>query len=297
MRGQKTSKKSDPQAMAQVTSILTRIQPAEQKDRFPPLRQVRIQGVNYQFGHQIAFGSSSTIYQAEDEWGNQLALKQYATTVPDELWRNEVRAMLRYRSSEIVTLHAAFQNEGVGYLIMERFGYGLGRLRNIQINHRPRLVQAVLRTVLAVLHQIHRDGWICGDINPGNVLIDLSKDKKLRGVKLCDLALARPAGEGASVPSVALWCPAPEQLVDVAAGGRQPQVDIYHAAALALQILQGEPLSLSVKDVLAGEVAKSAAAIHPNLGPCLASALSVDPNKRPSAIEFWRSLLAANPNT
>ncbi len=273
-----------------LTNVVQRRESAEQLDRFPPVRQLKFGGVGYRFGHQVSFGSSSTIYKCVDEWGNQLVLKQYASTVPEALWHKEIRALQQFRGPQVVALHGYFQKDDVSYLILERFGVALSRLRDIPPAHRPRFVRLVLRAVLPALHQMHRQGWIFGDINPGNVLIDVGPDKLIRGVKLCDLALARPLDEKNVVPSVALWCPAPEQLNRDRTMTLQHSVDIYHAAALALQILEGEPLAFTLQEVMDGKVAERALQRDPQLGPSLAAALSVDPARRPDAIEFWRSL-------
>ncbi len=262
----------------------------EDPEHFPEIRQVTHAGVRYRLNHQMAVGAFSTVFQAVDEWGNPLAVKRYHADGDLSLWKNEVDNLLRFRHPNVTYLHAAFEQEGWRYLVLERWGVAIGRLRVNDASKRERLCRFSSRGVLEALHFIHRAGYVHGDMNPGNILIKLSADKSPMGIKLCDLALGRPVPSTGEKGTIATWNPGPEWIDSAAFGTVGQPMDVYHAALALLNVLLGELPVFGNEEILGGAPQRLAMDLGTPLGAALAQALAPKSTERPVAIDLWRAI-------
>jgi serine/threonine protein kinase len=263
---------------------------AVDKEHFPALRTATVDGVRYHFGHQLGRGAFSTVFKASDEWANPLAAKVYNSTVKPELWRNEVIQLRRFRCPWVPHLHTRFQHEGATYLILQNSGSPLSLCRFDTPEQRQRAAMFVARGVLQALILIHGQDHFHADVSPQNVLIEVDKDRKLKGVKLIDFAFCRPSASLAEgFRHMALWTPPPE-FFDRTRSAMGPAVDIYHTGVLLLQVLKGETLDYSEAEILADQPQRDALQFGGPFAAPLAQAMAPAPAQRPSALELWRRL-------
>lgn len=258
--------------------------------RFPKLRSATVNNVQYRFGHQVGRGAFSTVYRAMDEWAGSLVAKVYAEGSSEAVWRNEVAQLRRFRCPWVPYLHAVFQSEGETYLIMENGGPAVSLCEFDGAEQRQRAAMLVARGVLHALSMIHLREYLHGDVNPQNVLVTLDRASKPAGVKLIDFAFCRPvASLVGGLQNMNQWMPPPE-FFDRTLAVVGPAIDIYHAAAVLLQILKGGPIDFGVDDIRRSRPQSDAHALGTPFGAALARALSPDPANRPSALELWRLL-------
>lgn len=259
-------------------------------DHFPALRTATVNGIRYQFGHQLGRGAFSTVFKATDEWANPLVVKVYPTGTQAELWRNEVKQLRRFRCPWVPYLHTSFQHQNATYLVMQEGGYAVSLCRFDNPEQRQRAAMFVARGLLQALILIHGQGQFHADINPQNVLIELNEARTLKGVKLIDFAFCRPSTSLAEgFKHMARWTPPPE-FFDRTRPAIGSAVDIYHTGVFLLQVLTGETLEYSEADILADRPQKDALKLGIPIGELIAKAMAPAPDQRPSALELWRLL-------
>jgi serine/threonine protein kinase len=151
----------------------------------------------------------------------------------------------------------------------------------------------VARGLLQVLLKLHMRGYLHGDVNPQNVMLQMNKSQTLTGVKLVDFAFCRALTELENgFRKMALWTPPPEffQRQGKTLG---TAIDIWHSGVLLLQIVKGEIVDYSKDDILAGKPYEDALALDAPFANAIAAALHDDPQQRPDAIGLWRLLKIA----
>ncbi len=266
----------------------------EDTEHFPEIRQLSYAGVRYQLNHQLALGATSTVFKAADEWGNPLVVKRYQADADAAMWKKEVANLHRLRHPRIIFMHAAFEQQGWRYIVLERWGVAFGRFKLKKPQGRERLCRLAARSTLEALHYIHRAGYVHGDMNPGNVLIKLTEANKPVGIKLCDLALAQAMVPGSRIKlKVAAWNPAPEWYDTATFGAVGQPMDIYHTALLLLEVLLGELPVFSEEEIVRGAPQRLALDLHSQLGEALALALTPQASERPVAVALWRAIAKA----
>ena len=266
--------------------------PAVDTTHLARLPDLTVAGVRYRFTHQISQGNFSTVFAASSEWGDTLVAKRYDARVAPEIRRNEVARLRQFASPWVAYLHAAFAHEQQHYLVLADAGVPIGRC-----NFHHDLANAgmhVASRLLAGLNLIHAAGHVHGDINPQNILIEISKEKRMGPVRLIDLAFCLPLAryQAANKP-MALWMPLPEYL-DRSLGERGQAGDIYHAALSLLEILEQKRCAYTEAELLDDLPRREAAASPLPLTRALAPALALRPGDRPSAIGLWRLLRAGH---
>jgi serine/threonine protein kinase len=150
---------------------------------------------------------------------------------------------------------------------------------------RSRALAIVARACDAAAH-LHAHGWIHGDINPGNLVVDGDR------VVLVDLGIARHAGEGGTVRGTHAYM-APEQ---VRGEPWTPATDVFALGVVLWELIAGArlfhrgPTWLSMAAVVEDPVP---ALSDPALDAIARAALSKDPAQRmASASELAASLVA-----
>ncbi len=243
----------------------------------------------WRIGRLVSAGALAEVREAASPAGAVAAIKRlHAHSALD----TELRAMfvaecaltcaLPPHPGLVRGLHADTAGERP-YLVMELVGGG--DLRGALDG--GRLSDADLRALGASAADgaahLHGQGWVHGDLNPSNLIL------ANHGAVICDLGIARRAGEGGSVRGTAAYM-APEQVrgeawtgaVDVFALG----VILWELSAGARLFHRGQPF-LSMAAVVESEPPPLPDA---TLAPIVAAALARDPAARPSAAELAASL-------
>ena len=266
----------------------------EDPGHVPEIRLLNHRGVVYTLGHQLALGATSVLFTATDDWGNQLAVKRYGADTDPLLWRNEVKNLKILRHPFINFMHDAFEQNGWRYVVLERYGVALRRVKVSDPTKRAQVCRTVARRVLEALHFIHRNGYVHGDVNPGNVLFKVAGTKGEHGIKLCDLALCMPKESRVGRWPIATRILPPEHHDRSAFNATiMPQQDIYQAARLLLTVFTGEHQVFEPSEIVSGRPQQAAMELGTSFGRALARGLDSQPNRRPGAVEFWRMIAAA----
>lgn len=261
---------------------------AEDTTNFPGHRKLVVDGMQYAFSHQIGRGSFSTVYAASDVWGNALVVKIYKENIKPEVSRNEAKLLTQFRSPTVPHLYKYFIHEAQAYLIMERMGVAVHRIAFEPMKARQEAVVDIARELLQVLHKMHFSGYYHGDINPQNVLVVVNKLQKCLRVKLIDFAFSAPyKNQTINLKNIAQWTPPPEYFDDrIKPFG--PSIDIYHLGVLLLQILKGERVRYTERQILEGLPMLDAKNLPTKYGAVIAPCLSHQPTDRPSALALWK---------
>lgn len=166
---------------------------------------------------EVARGGSGVVYQARSAIGaieRTIALKlAHQRSTARSFLAHEARIAARFRGPGVVPIFDVDPDEG--WLAMAWAGGGSLRARlraGGPVNHERWLVRLV-----ETLADIHREGWVHGDLKPANVLFDDDGD-----VWLGDFALARTVGEPATPGSAGYV--SPERL---AGAPYHPRDDVY----------------------------------------------------------------------
>lgn len=262
-------------------------------ENLAPIRTLRVDGLRYHLHHQIGVGAFTTVYKATDEWDNSLAVKVYAPEVAASVWQNEVQQLRRFAGPSVVYLHRIFQHEARTYLVLDDCGISVSRCHFDSETARTQVAVLVAKGLLQALTRMHAAQHFHGDINPQNVLLRADRQMKLQAVNLVDFGFCRSQqqlSDGAA--QMALWIPPPEYFQKAPLMGWA--LDIWHAAVLLMQVIQGQKLDYSKVDVLANRPREDALAMRHSMGPVLATALASEPSQRPDALTFWRALWACS---
>lgn len=264
----------------------------ENREVFPPYRSITVKDVTYSLAHQIARGHFSTLYEATDTWNNSLAVKLYVGASEEILFDNEMKQLKKFASLNVIHLYEAFTHERTHYLIMERFGVAVSRLKTKDFDTKVKIFIECARSILQTLHTIHQVGYLHGDINPENVLIEI-KNNQISGVKLCDFAFCRKIeSTQKETISIAHWIIPPEffnEGIESLSGA----MDVYHAALVLHSLLIEEKLEYTQAEILVNKPQMDVLSSKIPLIQALAPALEMNPKNRVSAIELWKNLIHA----
>ena len=257
-----------------------------------PFKNITVKNTTYNLAHQIAKGHFSTIYKATDIWKNNLVVKIYDDKINEKLFDNEIKQLKRFASLNIVSLYEAFSYDKFHFLIMENFGVAISRIKTQDFDTKVKIFLECARNLLQSLHHIHQAGYMHGDINPQNILINF-QENKLLGIKLCDFAFCRKENSSdKDFMSIANWLVPPEYLEE-GIEKITSSMDIYHAALVLFSILSDEKLSYTNEEILSNKPQIDVLISNIPLIKSLAPALELNPNKRISAMELWKNLISS----
>lgn len=150
----------------------------------------RIRG--YRIERRVGQGRTSTAYLAQDIGaGGKRVLKvlrpdHAANELRLAAFRQEFAVPHAVRHQHVIRVFDQAAGDGQIYIAMEYLGGGdLGRL--IRCRPTAREALALLRQAASALAELHRAGFVHGDIKPANLLLRYSGD-----LVLADFGLARP---------------------------------------------------------------------------------------------------------
>jgi serine/threonine protein kinase len=260
------------------------------KSNLAPYKNITVKDMTYTFCHQIAKGHFSTIFKATDIWKNNLVVKIYDDKINEKLFDNEIKQLKRFASPNVVFLYEAFSYEKFHFLIMENFGVAVSRIKTQNFDTKVKIFLECARSLLQTLNIIHKQGYIHGDINPQNLLINI-QDNKLLGVKLCDFSFCRKEDTlDKDYMSIANWVYPPEYF-SLGIEKLSTSMDIYHAALVLFSILSEEKLNYTVEEILSNKPQIDVLNSDIPQVKVLASALEINPNNRSTALELWKNLI------
>ena len=149
---------------------------------------------------------------------------------------------------------------------------------------------AIVRGACAGVAHLHAHGWVHGDINPSNLIVEARRDGD--GVVVVDLGVARRIGEAGAVRGTAAYM-APEQ---VRGGAWTPATDVFALGVVMWELSAGTRLFHRGPTWLsqAAVVEEAAPALRdPALDAVAQAALAKDPARRPRDAAALGLLLAA----
>jgi len=153
----------------------------------------------FEIVERIGAGGMGVVYRARDAaLGRDVAIKLRRDDAPGGQARllGEARALARLSHPNVVTAHEVGKHEGAVFLAMELVEGSTLREWREQRRRSWREIVAVFRQAGAGLVAIHRAGLVYRDFKPDNVLI--GADGRVR---VADLGLARPMGDGDDRPA------------------------------------------------------------------------------------------------
>ncbi len=275
----------------------------------PPVKgqSIQVDGKNYWIGDVIGEGYFGKVYECSDEWKNQLAAK---VLVPQnqtydqvrESWLAELRKLIKLRHPNITYVYAAFEYNDTFYLVIERCSMTLDVVINLKNLNPDSWIPYVARDVLQGLEYIHSNGYVHKDIHPGNVFVSQSQDRMVPtkypvwSFKVGDLGISRLETEINAFNTIfADWMLPPEAIDPVQFGSIERTVDVYHVGLLLLALLLNRVPTFTRDEVVAGTPRQLAEASPSRFGPPIARALRRHvPSRTPTALDFWRDILAAS---
>lgn len=259
----------------------------------------------YTLGHQLGAGNFGIVYAAEDNWGNELAIKVFrASRTYEEVRaaaRDEAAKLLSLRHPQITYVHDAFEHNNGFYIVSERCGAPVSTLLDPAYTGSI-WIRPIARCMFQALGYIHDNGYVHQDIHLNKVFISWAKNELLPdqprnlSFKVGDLGLAKPVKLIDPQNTVlADWMLPPEYLDGASFGVMDHRVDVYHSALLLLQVLTGQHLKLTRADVVAG-VPRQMAEQLGSIGNVLSYGLRRHVDHRPrTALEFWEALKVVAP--
>jgi len=228
------------------------------------------------------------------ETGEAVAIKVLhrvrAAASPGSSFRRESRLMSSLQHPNIVSILAAGEQDGRGYLVMEYVpGPNLRTLMQPGVPWLPDPARVVLEAAAEALMALHRQGILHLDLKPENVLLRGGR-VSASTVKLTDFGLAirqseaQTSAELDAVQSSMLYS-APEQRHGLPLDERS---DLFSLATLAYELFTGRlPGRVYVS------VRRSQASLPAALDDVLARGLARDPYFRPPSVSAFSCQLRA----
>jgi serine/threonine-protein kinase len=247
----------------------------------------------YRIERPIGQGSAGTLYLAVDPITDApVAIKAVPLptddTTPSEPRRRflqEAQAACKLQHPDIVTVHGAGEEQGLGFIVMELLsGSDLTRYtRPARLLPEPVVLRIVIRVAEALAYA-HGQGVVHRDVKPANVMVHLPTHQ----VKVTDFGVAQLADASRTRSGFVLGSPAymaPEQLAGARVDGRS---DLYSLGVLLFQLLTGrlphEGDSMGeVMRRIATEPAPDLRSLRPELPQALSEVVALALEKRPQA--------------
>jgi len=269
----------------------------------------QVLGGRYRIVRHLARGGMAEVYLAHDELLDRpVAVKVlFPELVRDpslvERFRREAQSVARLNHPNIVSVYDFGQDEGAFYIVMEYVaGRTLGDIIRAEGPMAPSRAIAIAADVAAGLDAAHREGIVHRDVKPANVLVSQGDGV----VKVADFGIARATDsrEDLTMPGMVIGTAtylSPEQAQGRAVDQRS---DVYSLGMVLFEMLTGRaPFRGDGATEIAARQRSEALplpsvdnpAVSPALDAAVASALALDPARRPpSAAAFRAELLAAD---
>ncbi|MEZ4403233.1 MAG: protein kinase [Kofleriaceae bacterium] len=243
----------------------------------------------YLLGDLLGAGSFGDVFEAYDERGGRVALKQLKRASPLALarFKREFRALRDLRHPNLIALDELGVDDGVWFFTMEAVdgvdvtawlggsartratvttGDDAARTAAAPATIAPARLAAVLRQLADVLELLHGAGRLHCDLKPANVLVDAAGV-----VRVCDFGLVADRGERSTEGTP--WFMAPEQVEGEPLG---PACDWYAVGVILFEAYTGTtPFGGSAERVRAAkciDLAPGVAALAPGM-PAVVAAL------------------------
>ncbi|TXS94126.1 protein kinase [Parahaliea maris] len=209
---------------------------------------------------------------------------------------SEARTLSRFEHPNIVRVHAVFEENGTGYMVMSyEQGEGLQDILKRQGKLDEATLLGILRPLLEGLELVHRQNFIHRDIKPDNIYI--------RGdgsPVLLDFGSARQSIEDQPQAMTVMVTPgyAPFEQYSSDSNDQGPWTDIYGLGATSYKAITGRLLTNAVErsktemgggpGPVAGELLKSTEDGYSEaLLRAVNHAIAFDPKKRPQTVREW----------
>ncbi len=249
-------------------------------------------------------GGSAEVWHAIDEQtGEDVAVKRLHPVVfADEAGRRRLQRefdalhsldephIVRVRDLKIGEREAALI---LDYIPGESLAQRLAGLAARGERMAPEQAAAIVSDIAAALGAAHAAGIVHRDVTPGNVLLTVAGE-----ARLTDFGIAHASGDAAAVTATGLLMGtlrylAPEQL---RGGISSPASDLHGLAALAYEMLAGNPAYEATSPVALAEAQQAGPAAIPDVAPPVDSivrrGLAVEPADRPADVAAFAASLA-----
>jgi eukaryotic-like serine/threonine-protein kinase len=199
-------------------------------------------GCSHRIVRHLASGGMGHVFVAEHEYlGAQAAVKvpRYADATGRRIIEAEAKLLAKLEHPNIVrALDVGQLADGRVYLLMEHAtGIELGGWLDSRGGMPFERCLAVLKQVASAVDYLHLKGVVHGDIKPANILVDAVANDFIKLVDFGIASSARRDDERSGVVGTPAYM-SPEQ---ARGGAWGPASDVYAIAALALQMLTGQP--------------------------------------------------------
>ena len=202
---------------------------------------VRLAG-RFLLNRRLGSGATGTVFSALDTTvGQKVAIKLLRPDLGEEISRERLRREVRAARpghNNVVTVFDLHEDGGRIFLSMELVE---GRSLRDELAARGKLpwheVVGIGRQVAAGLAHLHDKGLVHRDVKPGNILV--SPDGT---AKVCDMGLARPVTQGATVTETAMVVGTPAYMApeQARAGDLTPASDVYALGLTLFRALAGQ---------------------------------------------------------
>jgi eukaryotic-like serine/threonine-protein kinase len=235
---------------------------------------------------RLGRGGMATVFLAEDDkLGRKVAIKRLHTDAPGaslRRFKNEARLGAALNHPNFVAVYDTVLTDESALIVMEHVeGSSLAELAGGRRLPHDQVLK-ILGSVAEALDHAHAEGVVHRDVKPGNILV------REDGVaKLGDLGIAKAIGatqitsEGSVIGTLSYM--APERLQGPGGG---PESDVYSLAAVAYELLAGQPPTEATSTgELAAQAPPDLRRDWPKAPPAVAAViergLDAEPGRRP----------------
>ena len=219
-----------------------------------------------------------------------------------ERFIDEARTLSKFEHSNIVKVHAVFEENGTGYMVMSyEHGKSLQEILKEPVALDEQALLNIVLPLLAGLELVHEHNFIHRDIKPDNIFI-----RDDGSPVLLDFGSARQSLSGESKALTVLVTPgyAPVEQYYSNSDEQGPWTDIYGLGATLYKVVTGRALTNAVdrsKLALKNEVDEKTSALllakenySSQFLRAIDRAVEFKPEDRPQSVAEWRDFLINN---